>query len=148
MSQEISGFGLVITLIASKTFKAGLLLTQFPDDTDPFDTSSIQICETGMGLNGDMYTWSKATPIPCVISVGAGTTDDQNLQILAKNNRVGKNKSNSFDEITATAVYPDSTTRTYTKGRLTDAPFGKSVASAGRLKTNTYSFIFENEIGA
>ena len=37
MALDVSGFGLVVNLIASNTFPAGLVLTQFAADTDPLD---------------------------------------------------------------------------------------------------------------
>lgn len=142
--QDISGFGLVVSLIASNTFPAGIVLTQFADDSDPVDLASIQIADKAMGLNGDLITWAKATAVPCVLNIIAGTDDDRNLSILAENNRVGRGKLGSRDIITVTIRYPDGTTMTLNPGAITDAMFGKSVASAGRYKTKTYTFSFEN----
>jgi len=35
---DISVFGIRVQLVASETFPAGISLTQFADDADPFDT--------------------------------------------------------------------------------------------------------------
>lgn len=148
MASDISGFGLVINIVASKTYPIGLPLTAFADDSDPLDIASIQIADKAMGLNGDLLKWSKAMPLPVVLSIIPNSVDDQALQVLANNNRVAKGKSNSRDVITMTIVYPDSSTVTLTGGFITDSPFGKSIASAGRMKTNAYAFCFENKIGA
>lgn len=145
---DISGFGLQVTIIASVTFPAGFPITQFADDTDPLDFSAVQIADAAMGLNGDLITWSKATRLPAVIAVVPGSVDDIALQTLAKNNRVGKGKSNARDLITMNVIYPDGSTVTLTNGKITDAMFGKPVSSAGRLKSKAYSFAFENVIGA
>lgn len=144
---DISGFGAVVNIIGSITFPVGFEITQFADDADAFDFPSIQIADKAMGVNGDLIVWSKATPLSGSLSVIVGGTNDQALNLLAQNNRVGRAKSNALDVITMTVIYPDNTTVTFTNGKITDAMFGKSLASAGRLKTRTYSFAFENVIG-
>lgn len=145
---DISGFGSVVTIVASNTYPTGFPITQFSDDTDAFDSASIQIADAAMGLNGDLITWSKAAKIPVVISVIPNSTDDLALELLANNNRVGKGKSNAGDIITLTRILPDGSTITYTNGKITDAPFGSGISSAGRLKTKVYAFAFENKVGA
>lgn len=142
--QDISGFGLVVSLIASNTFPTGIVLTQFADDADPIDLASIKIADTGMGLNGDLITWAKAVAVPCVLAVVPGSTDDTNLSILAENNRVGRGKNGARDVITMTVRYPDGSTAFLDPGVITDAMFAKSVSSAGRMKSKPYAFAFEN----
>jgi hypothetical protein len=144
--QDISGFGLQVTLIASATFPAGIPLTQFADDADPFDIPSIQIADKAMGLNGDMIVFSKANPINLTLAMIPNSEDDNNMQILAEANRVGKGKNSARDRITLTGVYPDGKTITLTEGAVTDAMFGNSVASAGRMKSKPYIFSFENMV--
>ena len=144
---EISGFGLVVNIIASNTLPVGATITQFADDADPLDFASVKIADTAMGLNGDLLTWAKAVSLPAVLNVIPGSTDDITLQILADANRVGKNKAGASDKITMTVVYPDATVVTLMNGRITDASFGRSVASAGRQKTKSYAFAFETKIG-
>jgi hypothetical protein len=148
MSNDISGFGLSVNIIADSTFPAGLLVTQFADDADPFDTPAIALADKAMGLNGDLVVWSKATPIEITVNVIPGSDDDQNLAILAEANRVGAGKVSAQDNITATAIYPDGSMLTLTNGRILMAPVGSSVASAGRLKTKAYQFTFENRAAA
>jgi hypothetical protein len=147
MTNNISGFGAVVTLVASGTFPAGFVLTQFADDADPLDMPSISIGDTAMGLNGDLITWRKAVPLPATLSVIPGSDDDINLAILAAANRSGKGTVPANDIITITIVYPDGTVVTLINGVITDAPFGKSIASAGRLKSKSYAFKFEGVIG-
>ncbi len=146
--QDITGFGSVVNIIASSTFPVGLPITQFSDDTDAIDFPSIRISDTAMGVNGELIKWSKANKLPVTISVIPGSIDDYNLEILANNNRVAKGKSNARDIITLTVAYPDNSTVTFTNGVITDAMFGKSFSSEGRLKTKVYVFEFENKIGA
>lgn len=141
---DISGFGARVQLVASNTFPAGIDLTQFADDADPFDAPSIAIAETAMGVNGDLVTWSKANPLKNTIAVVPGSDDDINLGILYEANRVGKGKRSARDVISITVVYPDGRTLSYTNGKMTDGMPGNSIASAGRLKSKTYGFAFEN----
>lgn len=142
--QDISGFGLIVGLVASVTFPAGITITQFSDDADPVDISSIQIADKAMGLNGDLLTWARAVPVPCTLNVIPNSDDDLNLSILAENNRVGRGKTSNRDVITITITYPDGSTVFLDPGVMTDAMFGKSIASAGRMKTKPYIFTFEN----
>lgn len=148
MSQDISGFGTVVTIFASVTFPQGLTITQFADDGDPVSLGTVQIAESAMGLNGDLVKWSKAQVLPVTINVIPDSVDDINLQILFDVNRVAKGKISAQDEITLVVSYPDGSFITYTPGFTNSAEFGRSISSAGRLKTKAYSFTFENKIGA
>lgn len=145
---DISAFGLRVQVVASVTFPAGITLTEFADDADPFDLPSIQQVDKAMGLNGDLVTWSKASPINVTLNLVPGGADDQNMSALAASNRVGKGKNSAQDVITITAVYPSGRVVTLTQGKLTDAMPGNSVASAGRLKSKAYAFTFENVVEA
>lgn len=144
---DISGFGFQVNLIASRTFPIGIILTQFADDTDPFDLPALQIADSAMGINGDLISWSKANPIKVTLSLVPGGIDDINLGILLEANRVGRGKVGAKDIITLTGMYPDGRFITLINGIITDGMPGNSVASAGRLKSKTYNFSFENKIG-
>lgn len=148
MSNDITGFGVVVTLVATTTFPVGFAVTQFADDSDPLDFASVKIGDVAMGLNGDLITWAKAVPLPMVLNVIPGSEDDLNLGILADANRVAQGKISAFDKLSATVVYPDGSVVTLTGGKMTDAQFGKSIASSGRMKTKTYVFSFESKNGA
>lgn len=141
---DISGFGLQIQMIASVTFPAGITLTQFADDADPFDVPALKIAEATMGLNGDGLKSSKASVIPITINLIPDLSDDVNMSILLDQNRVAKGKNNVKDVITMTAIFPDGSTTTLTGGTLTDGSPSTSIASAGRKKTKVYTFAFEN----
>lgn len=144
MTTDVSGFGLKVRLVASETFPQGIDLTQFADDADPFDLPSMQIRDKAMGLNGDLVVWSKASPAVGSLSLIPGSEDDKNMAVLFEANRVGKGKQGARDTITLTVIYPNTDTWTGTEGVITDGMPGRGVASAGRLKTNTYQFAFEN----
>ena len=144
MTQDISGFGLRVTVKASVTFPSGFVLSQFADDSDPVDSQSVQVRDKAIGLNGDMVVWSKANPVLLTLAVIPGTEDDRNLSILAAANRAAPGRRPNQDIITATVAYPDGTTVRLLRGVITDAILGKPVASAGRMKTKPYIFAFED----
>lgn len=145
--QNISGFGLNVSIIASNTFPVGLLLNQFSDDSDAMDIENLQISDKSMGLNGDLITWSKANPIIVSLSVIPGSFTDINLGILLEANRVGQGKIGARDIINMTAVYPNEIPIIFTNGVITDGIPGIPIASSGRFKTRTYKFSFENKVG-
>jgi hypothetical protein len=144
MTIDASGFGVMINLQASETFPAGIELTRFADDADPIDMPQLQINDKAMGVNGDLVKWSKANPIPLTIAVLPNNEDDDNLQVLAMSNRAVRGRRPVRDIITATITYPDGSVVRLLRGIITDAPIGKSVASSGRIKTNSYVFAFED----
>lgn len=146
--QDISGQGLSLRITASNTFPSGFNVTQFADDADPFDMPTIQLGDDGMGLNGDMPFWSTANAIPVTINVIPGSEDDINLSVLAEANRVGRNKTGARDQVTLVASFADGKTLTFDPGYIREAMRGFSVASAGRKKSKSYVFRFENMIEA
>lgn len=145
--QNISGFQTKVNIIASVTFPVALYITEWADDSDPVDIPSLQIADKAMGLNGDLIVWSKANPINVTLDVIPQSFSDINLGILLEANRVGKNKIGSRDIITLNIFYPNNSFVTLINGAITDGMPVNSVASAGRLKTKSYSFSFENRIG-
>lgn len=144
MDGNIGGFGLVTTLVASSTFPAGMVIEAFADDADPFDFPDLQVADIAMGLNGDLITWSKAMPLVASISVIPESDDDNNLAVLLAANRVGKSKNSAQDVITLVGKYPSGVTVTLSAGKLTNGSISNSIASAGRMKSKTYKFAFEN----
>lgn len=141
---DISVFGVRVQVVASETFPAGISITQFADDADPFDAPSMQIRDKAMGVNGDLITWSKANPIALNLNVVPGSEDDKNLAVLFEANRVGKGKQGARDVVSITAIYPDGKTASFTQGVITDGMPANSAQSSGRLKSKNYAFAFEN----
>jgi hypothetical protein len=144
---NISGFGFTVNLQASVTYPVGVQITQFADDTDPSDVPSLQIGDVAMGLNGDLITWSKATPIKLTLSVIPESTDDTTLSILLAANRVGRGKISSKDIIQMNVFYQNQSFITLVNGVITDGVPFSPVANSGRLKTRSYQFAFENYVG-
>ena len=148
MANDITGFGAAISLIASVTYPAGIAITLLADDVDVLDMASVKIADVAMGVNGDAVKWSRAITKPVTISVIPNSLDDINLAILAQNNNATQGQTNNRDILTLTVLYPDGTTITFSNGFLTDAPFGSSISSAGRLKSKTYAMQFQNVTGS
>lgn len=144
MPIDISAQGLRIVLNASVTFPQGIVLTQFPDDVDAFDSPSQQLKDKATGLNGDLVTWSKSNHVPLTINVLPNTDDDRNLQVLARVNRSAKGRRPVNDVITVTILYASGESTRYVRGALTDAPLSDGVASSGRRKSKAYQFAFED----
>jgi hypothetical protein len=146
--QNVSAFGFAVNFIASNTFPAGFTVTAFADDADPMDVPEIAVNNSAMGVNGDLIIWSKANELKPKFAVIDGSVDDINLQILLEANRVGKGKSSAQDVITATCLYPNGTTTTFSQGAIMMGTPTSSVSSAGRIKTKSYEFAFENKTGS
>jgi len=148
--QDISGYGISASVAASNTFPSGFPVTQFADDADPVDAASIQLADKAMGVNGDLIVWSKANPILVVIAVIPGSDDDRNLSVLAEANRTAKGKAPARDVINMVITYPDGSTASLSQGKITDAIPTQAIASAGRMKSKPYGFVFEgmNKTGA
>jgi len=147
MTKILSGFGTVVTLIASNTFPIGIPLTEFADDIDPFDLPSLNIAETSMGLNGEQLAWAKPNPIKLTIGVVPFSAEDISLGILFEANRVGKGKQGARDIITITVVYPNFDFVTFSSGIITDGMPANSVSSSSRIKSKNYGFSFQNKTG-
>lgn len=144
--ENVSATGLEVTIKASATFPAGFTVTSFVDDADPLDGQNIDIADSAMGINGDLIVWNAPKPLAITINVIPGTEDDKNLELLAEANRVAKNKSFARDTITMTFYYPIADKRyTLINGVITSIPPVYSAASAGRIKSRAYTFVFENK---
>lgn len=144
---NISGFGLIVNVMGSNTFPVGFPVTQFADDSDPFDIPSVKIADTSMGLNGDLIVWANANPIKITMSLIPGSDDDILMGILFEANRVGRGKIGARDIISLQGIYPDGRVIALFQGAITDGMPGNSVSSSGRLKTKVYGFSFQSTAG-
>lgn len=141
---DVSGTGLTLVVRASRTFPTGFPVTQFSDDTDPLDFPDMAIAEATMNINGDLVVSSTPTPINVTISLIPGSDDDNNMAVIYDANRAARGKRILGDEIMMVASYQDGTVITLLGGKLLTGNPGKSVASAGRVKSNSYSFAFQD----
>lgn len=143
---DVSGTGLSILVKASNTYPQGILCTCFADDSDPMDFPEVTITEYGMGLNGDLITWTSPQALPFSISLVPGAEEEIAMDFLLEANRAAKGKKSAKDVITIVANYPDGTRKTLKNGKIISGLPGKGVASGGRIKTPTYGFVFENKV--
>lgn len=140
---DVSATGLSLTIKASITFPQGFAFTEFADDADGWDAPAIDIATVAMNLNGQLVAFSAPVPITRTLNAIPGSPGERNLAIIYEANRVGAGKRKAGDRITIVANYPDGSTETLSEGLMTNGTPGKSVASAGRVKTKAYAFAFE-----
>lgn len=141
---DVSATGLSLTIRASVTFPQGFTFTEFADDADGWDAPAIDIATVAMNLNGDMVVYSSPVPLVRTINAIPGSPGQRNLALIYEANRVARGKRPARDIITVIANYPDGSTETLSTGKMTNGMPGKSVASAGRVKTNAYSIAFQD----
>jgi hypothetical protein len=148
MSQNISGYLSKISVIASNTFPlTGVYLQDFADDVDPFEFSELTIADTKMAVNGQLLKWTTANAIPAKISVIPDSYSDIQLALLLEENRAGYGKTDANDVITMVVYYTNGNFVTFNNGYIISGPTASGLSSAGRLKSKTYSFMFENKTG-
>ncbi|MCG3462680.1 hypothetical protein L7G72_12605 [Xenorhabdus bovienii] len=141
---DVSATGLSLVIQATKTFPSGIQITQFADDADPLDLPAVDIAQTGMDINGNLVVWSTPTPQTVTINVLAGSEEDENLSILLEANTAKRGRRHAGDIITLVASYGDGSTTTARNGKITNGSRGNSAASAGRLKSKQYTFVFQD----
>ncbi|MCP9268849.1 hypothetical protein M5U04_12295 [Xenorhabdus sp. XENO-1] len=141
---DVSATGLSLVIQATKTFPSGIQITQFADDADPLDLPAVDIAQTGMDINGNLTAWSTPTPQTVTINVLAGSEEDENLSILLEANTAKRGHRHAGDVITLVASYGDGSTTTARNGKITNGSRGNSAASAGRLKSKQYTFVFQD----
>ncbi|KMJ46895.1 hypothetical protein AB204_00960 [Xenorhabdus khoisanae] len=141
---DVSATGLSLVIQASTTFPSGITITQFADDADPLDLPAVDIAQTGMDINGNLNYWSTPTPQTITINVLAGSEEDENLAILLEANIAKRGRRHAGDIITLVASYGDGSTTTARNGKITNGSRGNSAASAGRLKSKQYTFVFQD----
>ena len=141
---DVSGTGFSLTIKFSNTFPQGIQVTAFADDADPWDAPALDIATPSMNVNGDLITFSSPQPLVRTINVIPGSEDDTNLSIAYEANRVGRGKRSARDIVTVVATWPDGSTETLSNGKMTTGMSGKSLASAGRIKSRSYGFAFQD----
>lgn len=141
---DTSAIGTSLRVIGSVSFPSGFTITEFADDTDPFDFPAIDIATPGMNINGDLVVYSAPTPLTVTLNVIPGSDADKNLSVIFEANRAAKNKRHARDIITIVASYPDGSTVTVSEGKMTNGMPASSPASAGRIKSKSFSFAFQN----
>lgn len=144
--EDISGIGITATIFASKTYPAGLTVSQFADDADPLDFPDVEILSEGMNINGELVTWVTPKPLIVTLNVIPNTEDANNLDIMFDANRPAFKKIAVKDVITLVVNYPDGKKKILNNGRPKTYSPASGIASAGRYKSRAYTFVFENKV--
>jgi len=144
---DVTGFGTIVTLVASTTFPVGFPVMSFADDADPIDAPTIQIGEGVMGVNGDLITWKKANSIPVIINLIPNTLDQEAMNLLFLANRASQGKKYVNDDITMVVTFPNFKIATFSKGKTIEFKPPGSISSAGRVPTFMYKFTFKDVTG-
>lgn len=143
MATNISASGFSLLIKASKTFPQGFICNQFADDADPFDLPAVVVADTAMDINGNMIAWSTPNVNIVNINVVPTTDEDENLRILLSANTSKRGRQSVMDDIMIIATYPDGRKITAKGGVITGGPRGNSPSSTSRLKSNQFTFSFE-----
>lgn len=141
---DVSATGFSITLQADVTFPGGFQLTAFADDLDPLDLPVAEAAQVEMDVNGNMVSWSSPQPQTITISVLPDSEEDYNLGVLLEANMAKRGRRPAGDVITLVAMYGNGGVTTARNGKILSGPRGSSVAQAGRIKSKTYTFAFQD----
>lgn len=144
--EDISGIGITVTLFASKTYPAGLTVSQFADDADPLDFPDVELLSEGMNVNGELVTWLTPKPLSVSLNLIPNTEDSKNMDILFDANRPAYKKIAVKDVITMVVNYPDGSKKILNNGRPKTYAPASGITSAGRHKSRAYTFVFENKV--
>lgn len=143
--EKASAFGTIVTLFASQSFpNAGINLSSFADDTDPFDVQPLTVAQVAKNVNGTMVYWANAEPINQSINLIAGADDDVSMQFLLAANTPVYGKQLANDIIRIVVLWPNGETRTYNDGVIISGSAGYSISSGQRIKTNSYALAFSS----
>ena len=144
---DISAFGVELRITASNSLPEGITITAFADDADAAAATDQVVAETAMNVNGILVSWSKANPLNFGINLIPGSDEDLVLQAVFEANRPAAGKKSARDIITAVWSYPDGTTATYSKGKLTSGPSANGISNSGRMASHLYNFSFQDRSG-
>jgi len=145
---DVSGFGTGITIVALQSFPMGFNLSQFADDQDPLTAKDISPTGYEMLYDGSLFAFDKAAPVEVAVSVIPGSDDDLNLKILLQSKK-STPKILPLPDITSMVItYPDNGRVILSSGSILSGPVVDSITSAGRKKSNTYTFVFGTVTGA
>ena len=140
---DVSHLGTVVTISASNTTGgAPVPMSAFPKDTDPVSVPNQTIGSLEVGTNGDIISWSEATPGELTLAVIPGTRDHAFLHLLFQQNKAEKGKRSANDIISLTRIMPNGAILAAEQGKLVEGPPSMSQASSGRVNTVSYRFMF------
>ena len=134
-------------------------ITGFASEGDPISIPDNEVRAGEMGLNGDLVTWAKPTPITFSISLIPGTTSDKILSAALRAAHIGgKGSSAKFDAVeidTLTIKTPHGNVKdtlklqepvsyVFSNGYVQSGPMAQGTNSEGKASMKTYNFTFES----
>lgn len=144
---DTSAVGIALRLTASVTYPQGITLTAFPEDGDIGPSGDNEIAGNASGVNGDLIWWKTVNGIEVSVPVIPNTIDDDSLATLYHANRAAKNRFPKKDIIQIVATNPvTGVSTTYKNGIVKNGRIGYTYGGDGRIKTKTYSFVFEDAV--
>lgn len=121
-------------------------ITQFADDSAPFQVSNTAASHVQFDINGDFVKTSKWSPIEISISVIGGSEDDYKLWILLQQTKPQSNLSAEERRslFRSSTFHINTREITLDDGMLIDGPDSLNVSQEGRITASTYTFSFKS----
>jgi len=139
---NVGGFGVVISLIATKTFPVGLTLSKFSDDVSPIEFSESQVADHEFLVDGDIISFETSSAVTVKIGVIPGSDDDDNLSIMLNSNKSIFRIGGLPDLMIMSILYPNQPGIVLNRGYIRSGSLGTSMSEAGRGKGKQFEFIF------
>lgn len=146
--QDLSGFGLGITILALQSFPMGYSLSQFADDINPLEIEEIEPVGFDMLYDGSLFAFDKAAPVKLTIGLIAGTADDINCKVLLQARKASSGIVPLPDITSAVITYGNGGRLLLSNGTILKGPLGDTIEASGRTKGNQYTFVFGSFNGA
>ncbi len=139
---DISTVGSGVTIFSLTSFPMGFRVGSFADDGDSLVVEPTEVSGFEKLYDGRIFGFDKTSPVLLSLNVIPNTEEDINLKILLQ-----KRKSNPTflalpDDITMVISYADGGRNVLSEGVMVGGSIADSMLSAGRKKSNTYSFAF------
>ena len=140
--QNVSGFGLGITLLALQSFPMGFPLSQFADDVAPIEVFPTEAVGYEMLYDNTLFAFDKAAPVRLAVSVIPDTSDDINLKILLQARKATSSLIPLPDITSIVISYSNGGIVMLTNGTILSGPLADTIIPTGRKRGNTYNFVF------
>lgn len=153
---DISMAGSIVTI---KGPKLSVEISEFASEGDPISIPDLEVRNGEMGLNGDLVTWAKPSPIAFSVSVIPGSESDRKLSAALRAGHIGgRGASTQFDsvyvqQLTIKTPYgqaknnltvSNSSSWVFSNGYLLSGSPAQGTNAEGKAAMKTYNFVFES----
>ena len=143
MTIDVSSHGTTIVLKTSSTYPAGLVLSYFAADQQPWEIEPNEVIGVKMGINGDMTKYATCHPVNLMFSLIPNSPDDIAMKLLLARNKAGRGKSSALDDISLVIVTPSlKKPLVVSDGVLRSGNFGAGASNDGSLEGQRYQLSF------